>query len=145
MKLVFLLPLVKGLLVHLFFQQTLRILYYNTRSIIPKRAELSALCTAEEPHIVCLTETWLDEDISDHEICFGNYSIVCRDRNGHGGGVAMLIHNSLSYSILVKGTDDLKVIFVSLSCASGKFCLGVFYRPPSSFFSHFLYSRECYF
>ena len=45
--------------------------------------------------------------------------------------MAMLIHNSLSFNILVKGTDDL-VIFVSLSCSSGKFCLGIFYRPPSS-------------
>ena len=44
----------------------------------------------------------------------------------------MLIHNSLSYSILIKGADDLEVIFVSLPCSSGKFCLGGFYRPPSS-------------
>lgn len=82
--------------------------------------------------MVCLTETWLDEDIGDHEICFGNYSIVRRDRNRDGGGVAMLIHNSLSHSILVKGTDDdddLEVIFVELSCSSGYFrkvCLSVF-------------------
>ena len=103
------------------FPTNLKILYFNARSIIPKRDELSALCTAEEPHIVCLTETWLDENISDHEFCFGNYSIVRRDRNRHGRGVAMLIHNSLSSSILVKGTDDLEVIFVSLSCTSGKF------------------------
>ena len=110
----------------------LKILYFNARSIIPKRDELTAICTAEKPHIVCLTETWLDEDIGDHEICFGNYNIVRRDRNRHGGGVAMLIQNSLSFNILVKGTDDFEVIFVSLSCSSGKFCLGIFYRPPSS-------------
>ena len=110
----------------------LKILYFNTRSIISKRDELTAICTAEKPHIVCLTETWLDEDIGDHEICFGNYNIVRRNRNRHGGGVAMLIQNSLSFNILVKGTDDLEVIFVSLSCSSGKFCFGIFYRPPSS-------------
>ena len=96
------------------YPTSLKTLYFNTRSIIPKRDELSALCTAEEPHIVCLTETWLDEDINDQEVCFGNYGIVHRDRNRHGGEVAMLIHNSLSYSILVKGTKDLEVIFVSI-------------------------------
>ena len=78
----------------------LKNLCFNARSIIPKRDELSALCTAEEPHIVCLTETWLDEDVNDHEVCFGEFNIACRDRNRHGGGVVMLIHNSLSYSIL---------------------------------------------
>ena len=50
------------------------------------------------------------------------------------GTLGMLIHNSLSCSILVRGTDDLEV---SLSCTSGKFCLGIFYRPPSSSFHIF--------
>ena len=39
-------------------------------------------------------------------------TVLFVETNKHGGGVAMLIHNSLSYSILIKGANDLEVLFV---------------------------------
>jgi len=44
-------------------------------------------------NLVCfpstLTETWLDDTISDHEILPSEYSLYRWDRNRHGGGVAI--------------------------------------------------------
>ena len=114
-------------------QNGLKILYYNARSIIPKLDELQLLCAAENPSIVCLVETWLEGDIQDTELTIPNYTIIRLDRNRHGGGVAMFIHDSLSHNVLVSGPSDLELLIVSIVLPNlRKLCLGVFYRPPSS-------------
>ena len=41
----------------------LNILYFNARSIYPKLDELCALCVVERPDIICITESWLHEEI----------------------------------------------------------------------------------
>ena len=46
----------------------LSILYYNARSILPKLDNLTAICCASNPDIVCIVESWLSGDISDDEI-----------------------------------------------------------------------------
>ena len=71
------------------------ILYFNSRSLLPKIDELRALCSAYHPSVVCLTETWLCPDVQDNELLIPNYTIVRLDRNRHGGGVAMFVNNSL--------------------------------------------------
>ena len=43
----------------------LQVLYYNARSLIPKLDELRANVASLKPHVVCVVETWLSEDISD--------------------------------------------------------------------------------
>ena len=39
------------------------------------------------PIILCLNETWLDENICDADIELQNYRVFRKDRNRHGGGV----------------------------------------------------------
>ena len=41
------------------------ILYYNARSLIPKIDELSVLCALQNPGIVCVVETWLGPNVAD--------------------------------------------------------------------------------
>ena len=46
--------------------------------------------------ILGITESWCSEDTQDAEIKLNNYSIYRGDRqSGKGGGVILLIHNSL--------------------------------------------------
>ena len=112
-------------------------MYFNCRSLPPKIDELAALCTANNPDVVCLVETWLSADVLDLEIAIHNYSLIRLDRNRHGSGVAIYVHNCVLYSIVLSGPAELELIIVSL-CKSGfKLCLGVFYRPPSSHSSIF--------
>ena len=99
--------------------------------MLPKFDELVALCSAEHPDIICLVETWLCEDILDSEVSIPNYSIVRLDRCRHGGGVALFIHNSVLYNVILSDPTGLELI-VSLSRINFKLYLGVFYRPPSS-------------
>ena len=108
------------------------VMYFNCRSLLPKLDELTALCSANNPDIVCLVETWLSADILDTEVSIPNYSILRLDRNRHGGGVALYICNKVLYNVLLCGPAGLELIVVSLTANSFKLCLGVFYRPPSS-------------
>jgi len=63
---------------------SLRILYYNARSLLPKLDELSATIEAHDfPDIVCIVESWLCHDIREQEIAIPNYNVFRHDRNRH--------------------------------------------------------------
>ncbi len=116
---------------------SISILYYNARSILPKLDHLRLEAAAQNPSIV---ESWLSEDISDHEISIKSYQIARLDRNRHGGGVLAYIHNSLSWEILLWDPNDLELVALSVSSGfanSVKHCVSVLYRPPSSPVSFF--------
>ena len=86
---------------------SLKILYYSTRSLITKIDELRILHDVHRPKVVCIVETWFDENITDTELTVNNYQVIRLDRNRHGGGVLMYVHNSLSYKITTKGQEVL--------------------------------------
>lgn len=52
--------------------------------------------------VIILTETWLNEDFSNSEFRFNNYSVFRCDRNPlssskkEGGGVMVAVHNKFS-------------------------------------------------
>ena len=93
-------------------------MYFNCRSLLPKLDELAAICATDNPDIVCLVETWLCSDVLDNEVLIPNYSTVRLDRNRHTGGVAMYIHDSVAYNVLLYGSADLELLVVSLSSTS---------------------------
>ena len=84
-----------------------------------------------KPHVICITESWLDTHISDQELSIDGYNIIRRDRNRHGGGVALYISTNLSYKIIFVGTS-IECIFVTVEISSCKVNVCVFYCPPSS-------------
>ena len=116
-------------------------MYFNARSIFPKIDHLRAEAVARNPLIICIVESWLSPDISDDEISINGYQILRLDRNRNGGGVLMFIHTSLICKHLSINSDGLELLSISVSSnhSSGKHCISVLYRPPSSpvsFFDH---------
>ena len=110
----------------------LPILYYNARSIIPKFDELCALVEIHSPKLICIVETWLCDNITDSELSIPNYELIRLDRNRHGGGVLIYVHVSLVTDVIVKGPHGLEFLVITVSNTVYKFCIGLFYRPPSS-------------
>ena len=53
-------------------KDALKILYY-VRSIVYKIDELSTNCSLYRPDVVCITETWLNEDVLNTEVGIPNY------------------------------------------------------------------------
>ena len=116
----------------------LSVLYFNARSIIPKLDELRALIEIHTPELICIVETWLCDSIADIELGIPNYRLIRLDRNQHGGGVLIYAQASLVTDVLVKGPQDFEFLVVRVNKNLYKFCIGVFYRPPSSTYQSFV-------
>ena len=98
------------------FSNQLCILYYNARSLYPKLDELRAQLLIQKPHLICIVETWLSDDIADNELALHDYQIHRLDRNRHGGGVALYVHISLSCKVLLQsGPPNLEFLSLSVS------------------------------
>ena len=83
-------------------------------------------------------ESWLSQDISDSELVITGYAIFRRDRNRHGSGIIIFVKDTLSCTILpISTSPSMEFISLIFEFCSSKFCVSVFYRPPSSVVSYF--------
>ena len=108
--------------------------HLNIRSIVNKFDQFRILLSKKPFDVICVNETFCDISISDSEINLPDYSIVRRDRNRHGGGVAMYIRNSLTFIRRNDlETDDVEAIWIEMKCKQRQpVIIGSIYRPPSS-------------
>ena len=89
----------------------LTVLQLNIRSLLSKQSDLNILLNTLHsnkslPKLLLLSETHLTDSKLRH-VNLPNYKLICHNRIGkHGGGVAIVIHNSLRY----KERDDLKYL-----------------------------------
>ena len=100
--------------------------------------------------VICLTETWLNEAITDHEILPTAYNIYRRDRVGRtGGGVMTAIKSSLSSFQLKVPSDFSSLEMVVVEINNFKYDRSTLlidcYRPPNNdqfvgYFSDFMKS-----
>ena len=52
----------------------------NTRSIVNTKNELNIMVEDINPHIICITESWANIDITDAELGLTGYVMIRRDR-----------------------------------------------------------------
>ena len=105
-----------------------KIVQWNCRSAINKKHDLIYIINKYDPFVIALSETWLKP-----EFCFkiSKYSCIREDRRDGYGGVAILIKNSLPYSILTlpSHSDDFSIVAISVK----NICYVSIYVPhPSS-------------
>ena len=68
----------------------------NARSIINKKTELNIMVDDIKPHIIGITESWANNDITDAELGLEGYVMFRKDRKGRrGGGVLLYIKESI--------------------------------------------------
>jgi len=92
----------------------MNLLYFYARSLYPKLDTLKAECIVHKSYIVCITETWLDDNVTISEICIPGFDIVRLDRNRHGGGVIIYVSSLFIYNILFTGDSSFECIITSL-------------------------------
>ena len=64
----------------------------NARSIINKKTELNIMVDDIKPHIIGITESWANNDITNAEFGLAGYVMFRKDRIGRrGGGVLVYI------------------------------------------------------
>ena len=119
----------------------LKCFYFNSRSLKNKLSELHVLLHSSQYDIISVSETWLDETVSDELLLDGSFYTVFRaDRRNFqtGGGTCVFVKSSLHVSeIRVKhpGSDvsaDFNIEFVCLDIIGRAFKYRIFvcYIPP---------------
>ena len=93
----------------------------------------SQLIHTMKADILCVSETWLDQSISDLDIKIVNYAIHRHDRNRHGGGVAIYVSDSLAVTRRPDlEYDDIESVWLEITTDKKKILLASYYRPPVS-------------
>ena len=68
----------------------------NARSIINKKTELNIMVVDIKPHIIGITESWANNDITNAELGLEGYVMFRKDRIGRkGGGVLLYIKDTI--------------------------------------------------
>ena len=71
------------------------ILVSNIRSLAPKIDELECVSNMNNADVLCITESWLSEEISDNYIQLANFNLFRKDRHTRGSGVAIYVKSSI--------------------------------------------------
>ena len=100
--------------------------YTNCRSLLPKLDNLRVQATSLNPCTIALTETWLDANISSHELCIPGYSTICRDRNLHGGSILLCIRSDIPI-LATFLHPTLELLLVDIHLRQGKMLIVLFY------------------
>lgn len=113
----------------------LTVIHINCRSIKHKIAEIQDIMDKTHPSIVAITETWLDDNLSE-SIQIPGYKFVGKGRKmGRGGGIALLIENNLTHLPVDVGDtatdfESFESLFIKIKLKTSSPVIGVIYRPP---------------
>ena len=70
--------------------------HFYARSIVNKKNELNIMVEDIDPHIIGITESWANIDITDAEFGLTGYVMFRKDRIGRrGGGVILYVKKNL--------------------------------------------------
>ena len=73
----------------------------NMMSLAPKIDELRCFVENTNPDLISLTETWLNDSISEHHLNIPGYNLLLKNRtSGVHGGVGLYIKNSIKFNAL---------------------------------------------
>ena len=91
----------------------------------------STLVTEHKFDVICLNETWLNDNVTYEDIRLDNYVVHRRDRGSLGGGVCTYINNYLP----CRRRSDLEppgieMMWVELQLVPRYVLIAVCYRPP---------------
>ena len=106
----------------------------NARSIINKKKELNIMVDEIKPHIIGITESWANNDITDAELGLEGCVMFRKDRIGRrGGGVLLYIKETVpAYAVQLQEESDCnEAIWCKLVTGHTTVTIGVVYRCPN--------------
>ena len=84
--------------------------------------------------MLCITETWLSDYVSDGEILPHGYVLYRKDRPSRGGGVLVAVTESL-FSSIIPSPPDLEIVSVKIGQGNDS-VISCVYVPPDSLLSY---------
>ena len=96
--------------------------------------ELRVYVNTKSIDILAINEIRLDETIFDWEISIPAYTLDRKDRNRHGGDVALYIRTIINYELICElVVDQLEWLCIKVTKPkTNPFIVGTCYRPPAS-------------
>ena len=95
--------------------------------------ELRQLMTNDPFDVIAVGETHCDSTIPNSDLFLNNFTVIRKDRSRHGGGVALYVRNTISFTHLTHLNNDLETVWIKIKQKKAtSLFLGVIYRPPNS-------------
>ena len=109
----------------------LRIINVNCQSVLAKRHQLAHLLDSTSPDVVIGTESWLNSEISNNSVFpTDRYTVFRRDRGSRGGGVFILIENSIHATCEENLNTNCEILWCKIHLQRQKqLYIGAYYRP----------------
>ena len=119
-------------------------IHLNARSLIPKISEVRLIASETKPSIFGISESWLDDSVTNCEIEIPGFSVVRNDRNRNGEGVCIYVNSSLAF---IQRTDlldpNLEAVWVEILLPRSKpIIIGACYRSQTHLESDFTEKLE---
>ena len=113
--------------------------HLNIRSLRNKKDDLGMFLRDNPYDLLGLSETWLEEYISDSLIAISGYNFERKDRQEHGGGVCCYIRSNVSYIRRHDlENDELELLWLEIKPKNEtRIFVGTIYRQPNSPMSFF--------
>lgn len=119
----------------------LKCAHWNVRSLIPHFNDVKNTILLYDLDIIGLSETWLDNTVSNNIINIQGYDFLRFDRLGRGGGVGVYIKSCFKYEIIT--TDkNIEQIWLKVNVNSIIMAFGVVYRPQTFYYLNFINKFE---
>ena len=106
----------------------------NARSIVNKKKRIKHYVEDIDPHIIGITESWANIDITDAELGLTGYIMFRRDRIGRRGrGVILYVKESIQADEikLEREADYDEAVWCNIVSGNSKLTIGLVYRSPS--------------
>ena len=111
----------------------------NARSIINKKTELSIMVDDIKPHIIGITESWANNDITDAEVGLEGYVMFRKDRMGRRGRGVFFYYRGVytketipAYEVQLQEEADCKeALWCNLVTGHTTITIGIVYRCPN--------------
>ena len=106
--------------------------YVNIRGIKSKIRSLNEILDEVKPHIICLNETFLGENV---KVEIDNYELIYNNNKDGKGGVIIGIHNDIKhlYIVVDRSTKTFEALWVKISNNKDiNIRIGVIYAPQES-------------
>lgn len=115
----------------------------NVRGLNTKVVDLFNFTTHTDCNMVCLTETWLNSNVHDSEICCDKFHVFRCDRKyelfglTRGGGCLIMINKTFTVNLvnlehLHTNFSNIDIVGVKIMLKSGTLFVFVVYIPPNS-------------
>ena len=114
-------------------QEKFSVVHYNVHSLQHKVSLLESELSSFQ--VLCFTETWLNNSITDDSIHMSDYKPPFRrDRqdDSHGGICVYVKENLFAKRRNDLEPQDIECVWIEISLNRKKMLIGTFYRPPTS-------------